>query len=65
MITLYQRLVATGWPIEHHETDLYVRMVPCTTAAIEAYKADGGIVHPSVFTSDGTLWYDLPFQYDP
>lgn len=58
----YAALVAAGCPIDHHETDLYVRVDDISTPIV---KASGWSY--SVFTSqiDGASWYDLPFAYEP
>lgn len=65
--TLYERLVAAGCEIDHHESDLYVKATPEALAIIEDYEAASKLKNRETFSSaiDGSPWYDLPFAYDP
>jgi len=61
----YERLVSLGVPLDHHESDLYVRG---TAEAVEIVKASGWSY--SYFRSErtgemGQLWIELPFAYAP
>ena len=74
MKTLNQRLVEVMKPedIDHHSSDLYVKITKESTRIIDEYYAE----HPelmkylfvSIFTSNTPsrcLWYDIAFAYDP
>jgi hypothetical protein len=60
--TVYQALLAAGCQMDSHESDLYVAPSETAHAIIRQYA-----VHYNRFTSqtDGQLWYDLPFRFDP
>lgn len=66
-IDLYAALVAAGCEVDHHESDLYVRIAPAAAAIIQAYETRGTVTNRSTFRSaiDGSAWYDLPFHYTP
>jgi hypothetical protein len=67
-MTLYEKLVAAGCEIGNHESDLYVK---CSQKAemIILYHCllPNSSLTYSQFRSniDGSLWYDIPFAYDP
>ena len=50
--------------IDHHETDLYLKVSKKSDALVADYEYRGNVVH---FRSplDGCLWYDIPFAYTP
>ena len=50
--------------IDHHASDLYLKVTPETTRIIKKYKYQKQI---TTFKSniDNTLWYDIPFCYTP
>ena len=50
--------------IDHHESDLYLRKTPATTAIIAGYEYKNNV---SVFRDaiENALWYEIPFAYDP
>lgn len=62
MDTLYDKLVAAGVPLDHHESDLYAKVTDASRALIAAHTKG-----PLVFRSavDGELWFDIPFAYMP
>ena len=53
-----------GVEIDHHESDLYVPVNDVTQRIIEAYEFKSN-VQRFVSQIDRTLWYDIPFAYDP
>lgn len=48
--------------IDHHYSDLYLRVMPESKAIIEKLKYDA-LLETFVSPIDGKLWYDLPFCY--
>ncbi len=68
-VSLYDRLTAAGFEIDHHESDLYVRVTPESRAIIDAWMADNGYGEGfrDTFTSqvDGHRYFDVPFAYQP
>lgn len=50
--------------IDHHETDLYLRVTDASRGLINRYKYKGSV---STFIDqiDRVLWYDIPFAYTP
>jgi hypothetical protein len=65
---IYEAMVAVLPPqhIDHHFTDLYVKMTPETTKIIKQSGLTRGIGY-TVFTDQitGTPWYDIAFAYTP
>ena len=64
MQTIYQILEAMGVPLNSHESDLYAKRCPESTELLKTYQFRGNV---TTFRSniDGTLWYDIPFAFDP
>jgi hypothetical protein len=71
---LYERLKAAKVPLDSHESDLYVKVTPESTAIVAAYRrewADQYGREPVAVTTfasqtdNGALWYDIPFAYTP
>lgn len=63
--TIYQKLLAAGCAVEGHESDLYT---PATDAAAAIIWRNRGQHQGQVTTfkgSDGRLWFDVPFAFDP
>lgn len=73
MKTLYQRLVEVmkSEEIDHHNSDLYVRITKESKRTINEYFAEQGLEigwFVSIFESNipsRCLWYDIAFAYDP
>jgi len=67
MLSIYLELKKAGCVIEHHESDLYTPHTPESCKVIREARAAGVyLTHLDVFTgSDGDLWFDIPFMYDP
>ena len=63
-MTIYQELQAADIPIDHYESTLYAKITPESEKIIENYRWKE---HVSRFMSqiDNTMWFDIPFAYDP
>jgi hypothetical protein len=62
-MSIYKELLDAGVEMDHHESDLYVKVTPKSREILTAY----GRRYAEVFISeiDGLCWYDLPFAYEP
>lgn len=62
--TLMQEIIDAGVEIDHHESDLYVKVTPESRKIVDAYEFRCNV---TTFRSriDGTTWYDIPFAFDP
>ena len=67
--SLYQALVDIGAKMDHHESDLYVLCGPEVIQVLNAYPefARAGVrsFWSSVPGEVPSLWFDIPFQYEP
>ncbi len=63
-MSIYTELKEANCKILNHQSDLYVKVTNISTKIIQKYKTKITI---STFNSqiDKTLWYDIPFMYDP
>ncbi len=62
-MTVYQALLAAGVPLDHHESDLYVKVTPESTRLLLDYR---GTTAPTfIHQQTRDLWYDVPFAFDP
>lgn len=61
-MSLYQALVDAKCEIDNHESDLYVKATPEVEKIIRQHACNA-----SRFVSqiDGSLWWDVPFAYEP
>lgn len=50
--------------IDHHETDLYLKVSEKSAALVAAYDFRGN-VERFVSPLDGCAWFDVPFAYTP
>ena len=50
--------------IDHHETDLYLKVSPESEKLVENYDYKF-IVEKFRSPLDGCLWFDIPFAYTP
>lgn len=50
--------------IDHHETDLYLKVSEKSAALVAAYDFRGN-VERFVSPLDGCAWFDIPFAYTP
>lgn len=50
--------------LDHHETDLYLKVSEASAALVASYDFRGNV---EKFRSplDGCLWFDVPFAYTP
>jgi hypothetical protein len=62
--SLYDKLVASGAKMDHHESDLYVRASPQTWAIIRGHGGSQAS-NARTFMSEGVQWIDIPFAYEP
>lgn len=50
--------------IDHHATDLYLRVSPKSTELVNSMKyRNNGMISTFKDNIDGDLWYELPFCY--
>lgn len=50
--------------IDHHETDLYLRVSPKSTELVNSMKyRNSGLLSTFKDNIDGDMWYELPFCY--
>jgi len=61
-MSIYTNLRDAGIPIDSYESDLYCKF---TKESAEIVKDSGLKVHTFMNELDHTLWYDIPFMYDP
>lgn len=62
--TMYQHCVALGVPIENHESDLYVPVTEDTRRLVNSYPFHDQVT-TFIHQVHRTLWYDIPFSYEP
>lgn len=48
--------------IDHHESDLYLKVTPATTEIINNYQYKGNVTK-FIDNIDHELWYEIPFTY--
>lgn len=62
-MSLCSELAAAGIPVDHHESDLYVKDGPAAREILSRHAPDGA----TRFTSqvDGQVWVEVPFAYEP
>jgi len=70
MKSIYARMIEAGVETANHQSDLYVPVNDTTRQIIKEYNESvepGYEVKPEVFVSkiDHTLWFDIPFMFDP
>lgn len=63
--SVYQRLLAAGCTLDHHESDLYVKATDEARRIIASLPCVRATARTFTSQIDGTLWFDLPFMYDP
>lgn len=62
--TMYEHCKALGVPIENHESDLYVPVTEETTRLVASFPFREQ-VRTFRHNVHETLWYEIPFSYDP
>lgn len=65
-MTIYEKAVAVlpASDIDHHESDLYLKLSKESAAIVSEYPYKNQ-VHLFVSQIDGCAWYDVPFGYLP
>jgi hypothetical protein len=58
-ITLYEQALKAGLEVDHHYSDLYIKYTPEARRLVKDYK------HSCFLDSNGELWIEIPFYYDP
>lgn len=62
-VSIYEQLKAANIPLDHHESDLYVKLTPESQKIIDAYKFKSNVT--KFVYGYMEVWYDIPFAYDP
>jgi len=62
-MTLYQDIKAAGISINNHESDLYFPVTPESIEILALYPDQSS--SQFVSNTDGQLWFDAPFAYEP
>jgi hypothetical protein len=64
MESIYKQLVSAGVEISNHESDLYAEVNEASKKIVSEYANKGNV---KMFTNEvtKTLWYDIPFAYEP
>ena len=68
MRTIYQRATAAGIPMDHHESDLYLKDTPEARRILAEWRAESGRDEFVTYFHDqetGEQWIDIAFAYDP
>ena len=63
-MNIYKKLIDAGVEIDNHESDLYAKVTPISKEIIDKYEHKRN-VKTFVNNIDHTLWYDIPFAYEP
>ena len=58
------KAVTTPADIDHHYSDLYVRVTPATCEVMKKFQYSN-MVTTFIDNIDHVLWYDIPFCYNP
>ena len=61
---LYEKLKAANIPMSNHYSDLYAKVTPESEKIIFRYEYSN-MVRQFISEIDNTLWYDIPFAYQP
>ena len=63
-MTIYEQMIKNQVPVGNHESDLYAKVTPMSTLIINEYEHRQNV---KTFKNnvDKTLWYDIPFAFDP
>ena len=64
-MNIYEELEAAGVPLDHHESDLYAKVTPESSAIVERWRAAGHSATRFMSSDNTGLWFDIPFQYQP
>ena len=64
-MSFYEDCIAAGIPTDNHESDLYVKDAPETRELLAKHKLSGVQARPFRSNTDGGMWWDCPFLFDP
>ena len=65
-MSLYQDLVKLGVPHSNRASDLYFPVTEQTTGLVKKWKKKTTlVVNKFTHEVEKTLWYEIPFAYDP
>jgi hypothetical protein len=61
---IYEQLKQANVPLDNHESDLYAKVTLESRNILQGYEF---LANVQTFKSqiDNTLWYDIPFAYQP
>ena len=65
-MSIKNELLKIGIPaadIDHHESDLYVKITPLSKKWLETYQFKGNVTTFRSNIEPHDLWYDVPFGY--
>mgnify|MGYP000856881618 CR=1 FL=1 len=63
-ISIYEKAKELNIPMDRHESDLYLKATETAKKLVDEYEFKCNV---KMFKSqiDSTLWFDIPFAYDP
>lgn len=63
-LSIYQKMIDAGVKVDSHYSDLYAEVNIASRAIVAEYEYKSSV---TTFTSatDGKLWYDIPFAFQP
>lgn len=64
-MSIYQKMKDAGVEIDHHRSDLYVPVNEVTTGILRGHGSMFDIASKFRSNFDNSLWYDIPFAFDP
>lgn len=63
-MNIYEQMKKAGVPLDHHESDLFVKITPRSRQIVQDYEHKENVtVFPHQETKE--LWFDVPFAYQP
>lgn len=62
--SIYEQMKALNIPMDHHASDLYVKVTPESQKIVDAYKFKKQVT-TFIDNIDHKQWFDIPFAYDP
>jgi hypothetical protein len=62
--TLYKEAKRLNIPLDHHESDLYLKVTPESTELVRKYDIYK-TAKRFISQIEKEFWYDIPFAYDP
>lgn len=63
--SLYNTLKAAGIEMNNHESDLYVKVTPQSTAILLTFPTHFENAQRFIDRTNGDLTYDVPFAFEP